>query len=190
LFWVFDFEPTTASQTCVRKYLEKCLGDRKFWTDASLEEFMSCEWNMAFNRQTRMFALYDSKFDMCKYLQKLGDRFTLKEDEELVRGTLILFEKVFDNTLKFDEYMEPKVSSNTIFDFRIRVERKREPTESVIAELDRNQLEQIRKHNYLDFQLYEFAREFFFIVSSFSKQSEINILLIYLFINILTCSPK
>jgi hypothetical protein len=155
------------------------MGKRTFWTGVSLNEFIACKWNMAFNRQTRMLAMYDSGFDLCAYLDQLDGNVSLMDEELLSRAknnlksislfglteqqnlTLSLFEKTFDQTLRFDKRMSPKTNARKVLHNRHHY-LTYDSTESVLEKLNESQHDELRKLNYLDIKLYQYACELFF----------------------------
>jgi len=156
------------NKVCLNNYL-KCFINKSTWENVSLDEFMSCKYNLANNRQTRLLALYDSNFKMCSN-PSLSDTNSDKEnnsyDEELLKRAKLslhsmsffalnefqnlsgqLFEKCFSQLFKFSF---PLSQSNST------------TAEIILKNINRQTLNKIKNLNYLDLKLYEYAQNLFF----------------------------
>ncbi len=160
------------NKKCLNKY-EKCFEkDSNNWQNVSLTEFINCKFNLANNRQTRLLAYYDLNFEMCsnpslsdKYLfgneeNKTYNDELLKRAKETLKNKMIffaiaefqylsamLFEKTFDNLFKFD--LNLTQSNSTIADL-------------LFNSINTTVLDTIKKINYLDIELYDYAKKLFF----------------------------
>ncbi|GAB6033066.1 Heparan sulfate 6-o-sulfotransferase [Chamberlinius hualienensis] len=126
------------------------------WEDVSMEEFLSCPSNLAINRQTRMLAdltlvgCYNStvlpadKRDAImlasakENLRKLA-YFGLCENQHMAQ---YMFEETFQISFlaTFQQFNETHVTS-------------------VFKDVTQEQLEEVKRLNHLDIQLYEYARQ-------------------------------
>ena len=155
--------------TWMRKNSEKCLvNDYKkcfknglqTWENVSLNEFLECKDNPAFNRQTKMLALYNTDFNLCT-LKNINQNIILLENakntlksflffalNEYQMYSKFLFEKSFGNGLfKFDkEFRQSNVSI----------------AEKYINYINESTINRIKELNYLDMKLYEYAKSLFF----------------------------
>lgn len=153
-----------AAKNCLITSYELCFGGRANWENATLDEFMSCEHNLASNRQTRMLATYDSHLSRCDrngfvHLDANGRELvrrakrTLKEMpffaiNEYQHLSQLLFEKTFGGVFKFQVDLDQSNRSfahEFIKDFR-----------------NQNVIRRIETLNSLDFELYSFAVKLFF----------------------------
>jgi hypothetical protein len=162
--WVNQFEPLTEGQACAKKFLNKCLKpNQTSWRNVSLEEFISCPSNLAFNRQARMLAVYDSNFSMCNYLSNRKSNPSL-DNELLARAkqgldsllffgmceqpfySRLLFQYTFRN-LKFDNILSETVMSSK--------------SSWKIHHLDREMVSRIEALNQLDIELFKYGFDLF-----------------------------
>jgi heparan sulfate 6-O-sulfotransferase HS6ST1 len=136
------------------------------WNRVTLEAFMSCPHNLAFNRQTWMLASYDSKFTLCNYFER--SRKNVSWDVELLNRAKKslrvlsffglaefqeynqqLFQKTFKNMFKFEgggNNYSPYVGGNT---------------EKLLHNQEQSVLDKISELNALDIKLYEYAQNLF-----------------------------
>lgn len=123
----------------------------------TLNQFLSCEKNSAFNRQTRMLALYDER-DNCELFKDENKEKLLENAKrnlenlsffaltEYQRESQMLFEKTFDGVLKFANNLEQSDS---------------ELSTQILKGLDKEATDAIRNANDLDIKLYEHALKLF-----------------------------
>jgi hypothetical protein len=137
----------------------------------SLEKYLSCSYNHAANRQTRMLAVYDSNFTLCDYADTLNPNetfnkellarakrglrsflfFGLTEHQVLTRK---LFLKVLGDRFKFGNQVK---------------QREKSSAQEMLQKLDPLLLERIKKLNNLDLELYAYAEKLFFERLTFHK---------------------
>jgi hypothetical protein len=147
--------------------MEKCVPDLKESDTLTLEKFLDCKDNVAVNRQTRHLAEYKEKnctlfesenknllLENAKQFLESLNYFALTEYEDL---SLKLFEKVFQNSFKFNVLIdEKKKKAKTL-------------TSNYMKSLNRTLIEKIDKLNNLDWLLYEYAKLLFFEKVKFYK---------------------
>ncbi|XP_044141473.1 heparan-sulfate 6-O-sulfotransferase 3-like [Bufo gargarizans] len=141
------------------------LGDD--WSGVTLQEFMDCSYNLANNRQVRMLA--DLSLVGCYNLTLMNEserndillqsaKNNLKNMAfygltEFQRKTQYLFERTFN--LKF---ISPFTQFNT--------------TRASNVDIDEWSRERIKELNYLDMQLYEYAKDLFLQRFQYTRQQE------------------
>ncbi|XP_069828446.1 heparan-sulfate 6-O-sulfotransferase 3 [Dendropsophus ebraccatus] len=141
------------------------LGDD--WSGVTLQEFMDCSYNLANNRQVRMLA--DLSLVGCYNLTFMNEserndillqsaKNNLKNMAfygltEFQRKTQFLFERTFN--LKF---ISPFTQFNT--------------TRASNVDIDERSRERIKELNYLDMQLYEYAKDLFLQRFQYTRQLE------------------
>ncbi|CBY10229.1 unnamed protein product [Oikopleura dioica] len=135
------------------------------WTNVSLEEFMACPTNLAYNRQTRMIADLESigcyngfaSHDMRVPNKALGRHLleSAKRNLENVDFFSILeyqkeSQQLFEATfrLKFSDDWEYHKTKTELFKNEV--------------ELPRDVIDLIKRDNALDIEFYDFAKELFF----------------------------
>ncbi|KAL3110118.1 hypothetical protein niasHT_015721 [Heterodera trifolii] len=145
--------------------LPACFDPKVGWRNISLDEFLSCPYNLAFNRQTRMLSdlnlvnCYNSSsmdstvrdrimLESAKFNLRHFAFFGLKEN---MTESQFLFEKTFGLTFDSDLALWNRSKSAHII-----------PTD--------RQLGQIRQRNLLDLELYAFARRVFKLRLSKTKK--------------------
>ncbi|CAF0714992.1 unnamed protein product [Brachionus calyciflorus] len=143
---------------CITENYKNCFRGSENWGNVTLEDFMSCEFNLANNRQTRMLSNFgydcDRKMDESmledakKNLEAMSF-FALNEFQYLSQK---LFEKMFD-TFKFTRDLTQ--SNSTIADVFLNESR-------TINEQKHNLLKRIEELNSMDMDLYKFAINLFF----------------------------
>ena len=126
------------------------------WSDVTLQRFLNCPYNLAFNRQTRMTADINQVGcygDETNEKQKAILRSAKKNLRNLAFVGLVEFQKesqfVFEQTfgLKFGKSFEQK--SRTF-------------SKTMLSRLSPAVIRKIRLSNTLDVQLYDYAKEVFF----------------------------
>lgn len=126
------------------------------WRDVTFQEFLSCPWNLAVNRQTRMLA--DLTLVGCY------NRSGLSEHQR----DLLLLASARENLRRtaFFGLTEEQLRSQRLFEgtFGLRFVRPFEQlneTRSAVAQgrVPPTDLEAVRRLNHLDIQLYEYARK-------------------------------
>ncbi len=151
------------SKECSSSEYENCIKNgAKTWANVSLDEFISCEKNPAFNRQVKMLANYDSKLNRCNY-EKSQDLELLHRAKKNLRSL------DFFALNEFQGYSEI-LFQHSIGKERFKFGKKLEQSNSSLAEMflqkilysNKFYIEKIKKLNSLDVQLYEYAFELFF----------------------------
>jgi hypothetical protein len=175
--WVDEHDALTDGQACAEDYFRKCLdqnddakkGAKTSWKNISLDAFLSCPNNLAFNRQTRMLALYDARMTVCDYLYnnvngsmdvellaraKRGlhslSFFGLAEEQ---RRTRLLFGHTFTN-LKF------KTTNSESYTAKVGLHAVNRAAWRILF-VEKNMLERIEALNSLDLELYKYAYHLF-----------------------------
>ena len=165
------------NKNCLNNY-EKCFKHLN-WENVTLNDFMSCKYNLANNRQTRLLAQYDSKFKLCSnpHLNPKSMNSTQYDEELLKRAKETLDSMSF---FALNEYQQMsgflfEKTFNGLFKFEFNLEQ----TGSTIAEeflkrIDLVILNKIKKLNHLDLKLYEYAVDLFFKRVQFYKKHKIS----------------
>lgn len=144
----------TSKSHCRQYDTQLCYRPRPDWSNATLEEFLSCPHNMAVNRQTRMLASYNLS-TTCSASISIGDGLLSSAKENLEqlayfgiceqqRSSQILFEKTFNHKFKI-EFNQSEDNKTRLF----------------ISELPRDVINRILEANSLDVQLYDHAVNLF-----------------------------
>ncbi|XP_013791780.1 heparan-sulfate 6-O-sulfotransferase 3-like [Limulus polyphemus] len=155
-------------RTATEEELPSCFSGEN-WLNVTLEEFMKCPSNMAINRQTRMLADLSliGCYNKSAMSEKERDLIMLQSAKtnlesmsyfglcEYQKFSQYLFERTFDLyfLISFEQYNTTRGENFT-----------RETTEE--------NLQKIRKLNYLDVELYNYAKNLF--MSRFKKQMDID----------------
>jgi hypothetical protein len=162
-------------------YFEKCShGKRVNWKNVDFDTFIGYKCNLAFNRQTRMLAVYDSNFTVCDYIEK---RDTNKSfyDRELLRraklglGSLAffgiaeyqdlsrqLFSKTFNDKLVIKTTRLENLSDyDTIKKYSNVKGESKLTTKELLNAIDSERQESIKAVNLLDIKLYKYAMNLF-----------------------------
>ena len=150
------------SKECSSNEYDKCLRKgAKTWTNVTLDEFMACGNNPAFNRQTKMLAYYDSRIARCNYEHR-HDR------DLLIRAKATLDSLAFFALNEFQSYSE-RLFENSFGSDTFRFDKRFQQSNTSLAEKfleqghnEKQYADKIRKSNYLDVQLYEYAMGLFF----------------------------
>ncbi len=143
---------------------DKCYKGAQNWENVTLEEFMDCKSNFANNRQTRMLALFDSKFEFCPSSMEIGGfGEELLERAKKTLNSLFFFainEKLHLSIKLFEKKMD---SSGLLFRFKNDVQNSNNTIAgSLYYNLNSAVFKKIRKLNYLDVELYKYALKLFF----------------------------
>jgi len=136
--------------------LPMCFDPEAGWSGVTLDEFIACPYNLAFNRQTRMLA--DLTLINC-YDTKTMDRATREK---------IMLESAKRNlkSMAYFGLKERMLDSQWIFEqlFRLRFTRRLDDwskSKSNGTEISDNQMSLIIERNQLDIQLYDYAIKLF-----------------------------
>lgn len=177
--WIHERPAFTNGHQCANDYHKQCTPNESGqWQDVKLEDYMSCENNLAFNRQTRMLAGYDDEesngLTLCEVLNDTSYGMSRKYDEELFARAISnlhslsffglaerqidskkLFVKMFNKTLRFrDLNRQDRVPlSRRLIDGL--------GLEYAVSSLDPQIVRRILDLNHLDARLYEYAYELF-----------------------------
>lgn len=146
--------------------LPKCYtGDD--WSGVTLAEFMACPHNLANNRQVRMLA--DLSLVGCYNLSFMGEQ---------ERGAILLASAMSNlKNMAFYGLTEFQRKTQYLFErtFRLRfisAFTQVNSTRAASVELHKDMRHQIERLNFLDVQLYEFAKELFLQRVQFAHQHE------------------
>lgn len=153
-----------------RKELPSCFSGSN-WRNVTLEEFISCPDNLAFNRQTRMLA--DLSLVGCY------NRSVMSTEE---RDSVMLFSaKQNLKQMAFFGLCEEQLASQYLFEqtFRLRFKRafvqfNQTRSRQVYSTLSTEMIGRIRQLNYLDMALYSYAKQLFRKRFSFVKEIDRN----------------
>jgi len=135
--------------------LSKCYQEED-WMDVTLEEFMSCPFNLAVNRQTRMLA--DIELVNCYNVSSMQ---TSHRDEILLASAKSNLEKLAYFGTTEDQFASQYMFEET-FNLRFRrIFEQYNETHSTEAQegLGPEIIEKIRGINHLDRELYEYAKQ-------------------------------
>jgi hypothetical protein len=163
--WIFEMDAKTSNQLCSNNFFRKCTtANRTDWSRVTLSEFISCEYNLAFNRQARMLANYDKSFYLCGYLQNRNKNASLNDElfERAKRSlhslsffgltehqyqSMALFRRTFGDMFKFEkDVWNVKMNSG----------------DRISNVLDKTTLKKIEEINSVDMKLYKYAVKLFF----------------------------
>ncbi|XP_031560977.1 heparan-sulfate 6-O-sulfotransferase 1-B-like [Actinia tenebrosa] len=161
-------------RTPTKKELPPCYeGDT--WEEVTVEDFLACKSNLAFNRQARMLA--DLRLVNCYNITGIGpkkrDKIILKSAmrnlqsmayfglTEYQKESQYLFEKTFG--VKFFRPFAQKAEDDT-------------RAADVMTDIEPADIQRLKKLNIVDIRLYAFAKElFFYRVKYFKDQDKRNI---------------
>ncbi|CAD5114684.1 DgyrCDS3729 [Dimorphilus gyrociliatus] len=138
-----------------KDFIQKCY-EGENWMGVGLEEFYSCSYNLANNRQTRMLAnlslinCYNSKLPKSEI-----DNILLESAKKNLRAMAYfgLTEYQIESQFLFERTFNVKFLVNFLTINNSRADR---------AEISSKDLEAIHEANELDFKLYDYAKELFF----------------------------
>lgn len=141
--------------------LPLCFDPEAGWGGVSLDEFLGCPYNLAFNRQTRMLAdltlvnCYDTK-SMDK---ETRERIMLESAKRNLKGMAFfgLKERMLESQWMFEQIFDLKFTKR-LADWS--------KSKSNGTEISDAQMAIIRQHNQLDLELYDYA------VTLFNKRME------------------
>uniref|UniRef100_A0A914CBX9 Heparan-sulfate 6-O-sulfotransferase n=1 Tax=Acrobeloides nanus TaxID=290746 RepID=A0A914CBX9_9BILA len=136
--------------------LPMCFDPEIGWEGVSLDEFLSCPYNLAFNRQTRMLAdlTLVHCYDKTAMPEKTRDKIILESAKNNLRNMAFfgIKERMDDSQLLFE----------TIFDMQFTKSLADwNKTKSLNTPVTPLQMKIIQQKNALDIQLYEFALKLF-----------------------------
>jgi heparan sulfate 6-O-sulfotransferase HS6ST1 len=136
--------------------LPMCFDPEVGWDGVLMEEFLSCPYNLAFNRQTRMLAdlTLINCYDTSTMNSTMRDKIMLESAKNNLRN------------LAFFGIKEKMEESQLIFEKTFQMTFTRELAEwnkskSHDTPLTETEMKVIREKNHLDIQLYEFAVKLF-----------------------------
>ena len=150
----------------------------KNWNEATFDEFLSCEYNLANNRQTRMLANFNligcgvlkclHKSSDCTNKMKMISEAKLLESAKHTLSGLSFFG--LDEYQSLSEYLFIKTFDSNKFRFQnyISVKTKTELDFSSVTNL-----KLIQENNHLDIKLYEFAKKLFFEKIKFFREKHV-----------------
>ena len=125
----------------------------------TLEFFMNCAGNLANNRQTRMLA--DFRLLQCDKVNSSTFETMQRRMLESAKRNLAQF-----HFFGLTEYQkENQILFENTFGVKFRgpgLTLKKSSASNLISKIKENQLEQVKKLNSLDIELYEFANKIFF----------------------------
>uniref|UniRef100_A0A1I7T798 Heparan-sulfate 6-O-sulfotransferase n=1 Tax=Caenorhabditis tropicalis TaxID=1561998 RepID=A0A1I7T798_9PELO len=136
--------------------LPTCFDPRIGWEGVSLEEFISCPYNLAFNRQTRMLSNL-SLVGCYEHLKKPSyeqDKIMMESAKENLRNMAFfgIKERMDDSQFYFENTFGMKFSR------KMSVWGKSKSNDTVLTD---SQLAYIQNVNKLDWELYEYAVQLF-----------------------------
>lgn len=131
------------------------------WTNVSLEDFINCDSNLAWNRQTRMLA----------DLSQVGcyqNIFNLSQKQ--LDSVMLESAKYNLSKMRWFGLIEYQVASELLFEDSFQPLHFSTPFEKwnstrgddVLSQINQKTLDKIKNGNHLDIQLYEFAQSLFF----------------------------
>lgn len=144
------------------------------WEDVTMDEFIGCKSNLAFNRQVRMTADLTrvNCYNQTGFARKKRDKSILKSAMrnlqsmayfglvEYQQESQYLFEKTFD--MKFNKPFKQKDQVET-------------RAADVMTDIEQKHLDQIKKLNSNDLRFYRFAKElFFYRLKYFQDRDKVN----------------
>jgi len=150
---------------------EKCFNGEPNWINVTLERFLACEFSAAINRQTRMLATFDSEFNLCSqsnYLHgQLDSEGKVEFDKELLRRAKATLDSISFFALNEHQHLSELLFERLFTNVGFKFERQLTQSNVTISEqyyndLEPKQLQLIKRLNYLDLNLYEYAKIKFF----------------------------
>lgn len=144
---------------CENQTTDNCYKDRQDWVNVTLQEFLNCPSNMAFNRQTRMLASHNH----ISCLDYRKEYFSAEKDEEMLASAMSNLESIAFFGICEEQRLSQVVFEQT-FDIHFKENFKQSDdnkTEVLISELSKNVKDQILKLNLLDLKLYRYALNLF-----------------------------
>jgi hypothetical protein len=165
--WLFENVEPSAELDCQRAHFQRCLGKGHSWMNVTLEEFMSCKQNLAFNRQTRMLALHDNStaFDTCEYLNSYHGNAAMEVD--LLRRAKLGLESLAFFGLREYQSQSFRLFMRTFKRIWIDLDevpflaKKYSSARQFLRHFNESVISQIASLNQLDLRIYDFAKELF-----------------------------
>ena len=174
--YISEFEHVRRGATwakSVRKCLDQSLFTEKcyngsHWSNVNWNDFLSCEHNLANNRQVRMLA--DFTAIGCNALKCISNRNSCTEDEKIANDELMLesaketlmsisFFGILEHR-ELSQYLFERTFEN-IFKFNITLSSSKKTIAKSTLDENKHYLERIRENNHLDIRLYESALNLF-----------------------------
>nr|XP_039250522.1 heparan-sulfate 6-O-sulfotransferase 1-B-like [Styela clava] len=132
------------------------------WREVSLQQFMSCQYNMAHNRQTRMLA--DLRLANC--YQRWSDKnMTVTQIKQIENDML---KSAMDNLrdMTFFGLLEQQEKFQKLFEYIFPFKFKNNFVQSNMTRVStfvptKEEIDEILELNYLDVKLYDFAKKLF-----------------------------
>lgn len=130
--------------------------NREDWGDVSLEEFMACKHNLAINRQTRMLANLSKVncYNLTGMTQAGHDKIMLDSAKENLKDLAYFGLMEFQNYSQF--LFEHTLHIHFLTDFQ-----QYNSTHSSRDDYSPDTLQHIAAINYLDIELYQYAKDLF-----------------------------
>ena len=134
------------------------LDNSTWWTTVSLDEFLSCPRNLANNRQTRMLA----------NLSAIGCYDDDVASTSGYRDRMLSSAKLNLRAMAFFGLVEFQSETQRLFENTFKVKfpedfRQSRVTHASRVDVTHRQLERLAKVNGMDLELYEFAKQLFFL---------------------------
>ena len=142
--------------SCQTERYVKCFKGAKNWQNVTLNEFMSCEYNLANNRQTRMLS------NLKTGCENISDRIMLQQAKKNL-------EKMYFFALNEFQHYSQKMFETSFPDFKLTrnlTQLKNTTADFLFRNFSKNQsdylIKKIESLNSLDIELYKFAVNLFF----------------------------
>lgn len=159
------------AKNCLVASYEQCFKGASNWKNVSLAEFMSCQHNVASNRQTRMLASYDADLTRCAnddHHHNSPVAAAADRDDELLRRAKQTLESMpffaINEYQHLSQLLFEHAFGRSVFKFEVDLHQSNRSLADEFLRDHFNQtvVQQIKQLNRLDFELYSFAVNLFF----------------------------
>jgi hypothetical protein len=157
--------PLDQFKDCVSKKYQKCHKGTDRWKRMSLEDFMSCQHNLAINRQTKFLVYNNEDFPECAIMSKNKSvQFEMLERAKKTVNSLVYF--AISEYQNYSQLLFEKSVGRDVFKYNAEAQDFRLLNSTVghsyKASLNSSIISRIQQMNHLDVQLYDYALKVFF----------------------------
>jgi hypothetical protein len=135
--------------------------------NVGFDAFIEYKCNLAFNRQTRMLAVYDSNFTVCDYIEKRDTNESFYDRELLRRAKLGLDSLAFFGIAEYQHLSRQLFSKafneklvikkNAVYFYNLKSRHSKGGTMRSLKSYNLTRLALIKNVNLLDVELYNYA---------------------------------
>ena len=161
--YISEWKHVARGATWIR-HKKNCLIDLRamFWcASIALGQFISCKHNLASNRQTRMLAVYDSHLGLCDSGKSTYEEELLRRAKQALKSMRFFAINEYQH---LSQLLFEKTFGRGVFKLNIELEQTNVSfADTFLRNLEKDSLliDEIRKLNNLDMNLYDYAVRLF-----------------------------